>query len=234
MTEIAVLSVTRLSGGVCVAGVTNDGEWIRPTRPNVADTWRQLEYSDCRDSSRQWVVRKGAWVRLDLVKSIPKGNHSEDWSIGNTKPVGLGDMSPDDYREVCASVTEPSLSAIAGKTPDRSLVMVHPDSVSCFDFDVESSWEGKKRYQPRCSFAVGGKQHREIAVSDAEWRKYGRDVMDEHGKPCNRKGSTVFDELDTEDCWLTIGCNQVSSNSYFLVVGIHLFPPVKFEMDFAR
>lgn len=58
--------------------------------------------------------------------------------------------------------------------------------------------------------------------------------MKEHGQPCCRKGSDVLSELGAEDCWLTIGRNQVSGNPYNLVVGVHLFPLVKCGMDFKR
>lgn len=234
MTDIAILSVTRLSSGVCVAGVTSDGDWVRPTRPKLNDTWRQLEYGDCRDDNRRWVVRKGAWVRMRLVKRIPCGDHSEDWLIGNSRPIGLGPMSADDYKEIFSLVTEPSLAPIQGTSPGRSLVMVHPESTSRFEFDVETSWEGKKRYQPRCNFTAGVKQHRRVAIGDAEWRKHGRELMEEHGQPCSLKGADVLAELGAEDCWLTVGRNQVSGNPYNLVVGVHLFPPVKFAMDFKR
>jgi len=58
MVEITILALTRLSDGVCAAGITNDGKWVRPTRPNPSG-WRQLEYSDCKDANGSWVVRKG-------------------------------------------------------------------------------------------------------------------------------------------------------------------------------
>ena len=92
MTEIIVLAVTRLSDGVCVAGVTNDGDWVRPTRPNAAH-WRQLEYSDCRDASGEWIVRKGNTVRMDLIEPIPKGAHSEDWLVGQRHPELVEEVS---------------------------------------------------------------------------------------------------------------------------------------------
>ena len=171
---------------------------------------------------------------MDLTKAIPKGDHSEDWLIGNARPVGLGSMSSAEYEEVCSAVTEPSLAPIGGTDPGRSLVMVHPDSVSRFDFSVETSWEGQKRYQPRCNFTAGGRQHRSIAISDAEWRTYGRQIMSKHGQPCTQTGAAVFQELGAKDCWLTVGRNQVSGKAYCLVVGIHLFPPVRFGMDFKR
>ncbi len=81
MTDITILAVSRISDGVRVAGITDDGQWVRPTRPNRDDSWRQLELGDCVDVKGNWIVRKGNRVKVELVESIPKGAHSEDWRI---------------------------------------------------------------------------------------------------------------------------------------------------------
>jgi len=115
MTEIIVLAVTRLSSGVCVAGITSDGEWIRPTRPNANDTWRQLEYDDCKEGVGDWIVRKGNTVRMDLVKPIPQGDHSEDWLVGKSRPEPVGELSEAEYKHVCQRITEAATDPVEGK-----------------------------------------------------------------------------------------------------------------------
>ena len=123
MTEITILAVSRLSSGVCVAGVTSEREWIRPTRPNVNDIWRQLERSDCEDSDGQWVIRKGNVVRMDLVEPIPKGTHCEDWLIGKRKPKLVKELSDEDYQSICEDLTEKSLENVDCKDAKQSLVL---------------------------------------------------------------------------------------------------------------
>ena len=232
MTEITILSVTRLSSGVCVAGVANDGEWVRPTRPNASDTWRQLEYGDCKDVDGEWVVQKGNVVRMDLVKPIPRKDHSEDWLIGNNEPELVDELSDDEYRDVCDQITEEVTDHIEGKEASRSLILVQPDEISSFYFGPDK-WN-LNNYVPRCDFRIGERTYYDVPVTDAEWRGYGRLMIKKQGKQCFVTAQKVFEENETEDCWLTLGRYQVDSTIYLLVIGIHLFPVRHFEMDFKR
>lgn len=233
MVEITVLAVTRFSDGACAAGVTSDGKWIRPTRPNPRG-WRQLEYSDCKESSGRWIIRKGNVVRINLVKPIPEGAHSEDWLVGNKKPELVRELSEQDYINLCKKSAEDSLESIKGSIANRSLIMVHPDFVKSFSFGFETDWEGDQKYIPRCSFQLGEIVHLNVGITDAEWRGYGRKYLKD-GSGCQRfKSSDIFADTATKDCWFTLGANRVKSTDYLLVVGIHLFPVRHFEMDFER
>jgi hypothetical protein len=233
MTEITILAVTRLSDGVCVAGVTQDGQWVRPTRPTSLD-WRQLEYSDCKDKSGAWAVRKGNIVAMDLAEPIPAEAHSEDLRIGRQAPVLVKQLPEAEYRQVCAELTEGSTAPIEGPDAKRSLMMVHPAKITSFSFDVEENWKGQKKYTPRCTFWLGGRLYRDRSVSDAEWREHGRHIRKKNGGDCRLTGEEVFRSLGIEDCWLTLGRNEVESNIYLMVIGVHLFPVRRFEMDFGR
>lgn len=233
MTEITVLAVTRLSSGVCVAGTTMDGAWARPTRPN-AQGWRQLEYGDCKDKSGEWVVRKGNVVAMDLVKPIPNGAHTEDWLVGDRRPKLVKQLGEEEYRAVCDELTEDSTGPIEAADADRSLLMVHPEKITSFSFDIEKNWEGQKKYAPRCGFRLGGRLYSRVATSDAEWRGYGRGHRKSRGGDCRVAAKDIFGDLDTQDCWLTLGRNDVGSTTYLMVIGIHLFPVRHFAMDFKR
>jgi hypothetical protein len=234
MTEVTILAASRLGDGVCVAGVTGDGDWVRPTRPNAPDTWRQLERSDCEDSNGKWVVRRGNVVTMDLVQSIPKGAHSEDWLIGNRKPKLVKELSEEDYQCICEDLTEDSLENVDCEDAKRSLVLVHPDKITSFSFALETSWEGQRKYIPRCNFRLSNRLHLRMGITDLEWRGYGRQVMRKHGGDCLLKADDIFEENSTNDCWLTIGRNLLRSRFYLLAAGIHLFPVRHFDMNFKR
>ncbi len=232
MTEITILSVTRLSSGVCVAGITNDGEWIRPTRPR-AGGWRYLDYADCEDKSERWIIRKGNTVSMDLVRPIPEQDHSEDWLIGTRKPVLIRELPEEAYMSLCNDIAEDSIAPIEGRVAERSLITVHPNEMVSFSFAIETTWEGKRKYVPRCSFRLHGHTYTGLAITDAEWRGYGRLVMQSPGRH-TYGAQKIFEDNDTEDCWLTLGRYQVDSTIYFLVIGIHFFPVRHFDMDFKR
>ncbi len=233
MTEVTILAVTRLSSGVCVAGITIDGEWIRPTRPRGGG-WRYLDYANCEDESGRWIIRKGNIVRMDLIKHIPEGAHSEDWLIGNRKPELIKELSDEDYQSVCEEFTEDMIDTLDCEDAERSLILVHPDKISSFSFEIETSWEGKKKYIPRGSFRLDRNPYPNMGITDVEWRGYGRQVMREHKGYCLLKANEIFEKNNTNDCWLTIGRNLLRSGFYLLVVGVHLFPVRHFDMDFIR
>lgn len=174
MTELTILSVTRLSSGVCVAGINQDGEWVRPTRPNCGDTWRQLEYADCKDSNGNWIVKNGNVVRMDLRDHISLGAHTEDWKIGDHKSELVEELSEDEYMDICEDISEDSLDPLVREEANRSLIMVSPDQISSFSFTIEMDLRGRRKYIPRCTFRADGDWQNNLGVSDAEWRGYGR------------------------------------------------------------
>jgi len=234
MTEITILAVSRLSDGVCVAGITDDGQWIRPTRPNQNDSWRQLEFDDCKDNRGHWVLRKGNRVRIHLIKQIPFRAHSEDWLIGDQKPQLVKELSADDYQAVCEKFTEESLDEVDCKDAERSLILIHPSKITSFSFAVEMNWERQRKYVPRCNFKLGNRTYLRKGISDLEWRGYGRLVMLKHNDNCLLQASKIFGQNDTKDCWFTVGRNLLGKGFYILIVGVHLFPVRHFDMDFKR
>lgn len=234
MTEITILAVSRLSDGVCVAGITDDGQWIRPTRPNKNDSWRQLEFDDCKDNRGRWIVRKGNRVRMHLVDKIPEGAHSEDWLIGDRKPKLIEELSDDDYKNFCERFTEKSLDAIDCEDTKRSLILIHPNKVTSFSFALETNWEGQRKYIPRCNFKFGNHIHLRKGISDLEWRGYGRQVMRKYSGNCLLQAEKVFEHNGTRDCSFTVGRNLLEKGFYILIVGVHLFPIRHFDMDFKR
>ncbi|HUT46165.1 MAG TPA: hypothetical protein VMX36_07745 [Sedimentisphaerales bacterium] len=231
MTEITILAVSRISDGVCVAGITNEGQWIRPTRPNSDDSWRQLELEDCRDLSGNWIIRKGNRVKFDLVESIPKGNHSEDWRIGSRRTRLVHELTEEEYFEFCQKHQERSLKSLEQITDMRSLILIRPERFTSFTFRIETSRKGKRSYVPRCGFVFNGRLHLSKPISDAEWRGYGRKYLHTKQGPTVKN---IFDENKTENYWLTIGLNIVDSTVYLMVVDVHLFPIRHFDMDFKR
>ena len=233
MTEITILAVSRISDGVCVAGITDDGQWIRPTRPRTGG-WRYLDYDDCKDSGGRWIVRKGNRVKMHLTDKIPEGAHSEDWLIGDRKPKLIEELSADDYQAICEKFTEESLDAVDCENAQRSLVLIHPRKITSFSFAIETNWEGQRKYIPRCNFKLGDRTCLRKGISDLEWRGYGRQLMQKYSGNCSLQAEKVFENNGTRDCWFAVGRNLLKKNFYILIVGVHLFPIRHFDMDFKR
>ncbi len=232
MTEITILAVTRLSDGVCVAGITDDGDWVRPTRPNAADSWRQLEYDDCRNKNGGWVVCRGNRAKMGLVEPIPKDAHCEDWLVGKNKPELLRELAEQEYADLCEEHCECSLKPLEEDSATRSLALIQPDEICTFYFGPDN--RAPNKYIPRCTFRLGSATYQNIGVTDAEWRGFGRTITRENHGACTLRAEQLFQRLGTTTCYLSIGRYEVNSTIYFLVIGVHLFPVRHFEMDFNR
>lgn len=233
--EIALLAVTRLSDGVCLAGVNRAGAWIRPTRPaNLEDTWRQLEKEDCCDRQGNWVACKGNVVDVDLARAIPKGYHSEDWLVGE-RPIKLVRELPEDaHMKVCSRFSEGNLRRLFVRRAPRSLILIEPDEIVSFDFGFELSRRGDTRYLPRLSFEHQCQKYADVAVTDAEWRGLGRQLMREYRGDCHFAGRELLDRFGIRRRWLSVGRYDGDDKPYLLVIGVHLFPVQRFAMDFER
>ena len=176
----------------------------------------------CQYLRRRFVCpdRNGNVVAMDLVEPIPLGAHTEDWLVGDKRPKLVKQLADDEYREACGALQENSTAPIEGRNAKRSLMMVHPEKITSFAFDIEENWEGQKRYTPRCTFRVSGRLHRDRPISDAEWRGYGRRHRKRHGGNVRVDAEEIFEELDTEDCWLTLGRNEMGETAGRLWGGI--------------
>lgn len=232
-----MLAVTRLSDGVCVAGITRAGKWIRPTRPAPTSWWparRQIQEDDCRNENDDWVVRKGNVVDMELCEPIAEPTHPEDWLLGDRPPTLVRKLSDQEYRRVCSRLAERNPRRLFVTSSPRSLMMIEPDEVVSFDFAVERGEGSKSKYRPRLTFRASGRLYRGKTVTDAEWRGYGREVMKKHGDPCRVDAEDIFRELGAEKCWLSIGKYEMDARPFLLVIGIHLFPVQRLTMDFRR
>ena len=230
---MTILAVSRISDGVCVAGVTDTGRWIRPTREHP-DGWRQLEYSDCRNAKGKWVIRKGNRVAVSVKKRISRveDGHTEDFLVGDRPPELLEVLEEDEYRGICTKAEGADTSVIEETRRRRSIMIVRPDSVHDFSFCVEITRSGARRYCPRCSFTIGRQPYRRVVISDAEWRACGRQRQF-FQSPCIT-WPQICRHLAVEDCRLTLGGNLVGDKPYLLISGVHLFPVRRFPLDFER
>ena len=170
--ELIVMSVTRLSTGVCVACVTEDGTWVRPTRER-AKGWRQLEVEDLRDKWGQLVVRPGNVIRWRLGKPIPRDIHTEDRRVRGGRPTLLRCLALDEFLGLCSRLCETGLAGFLVAT-DRSLALIEPRLVTWLRFDTS----GKGGVKAEASFIHDGKSYR-YKVTDLAWRALGRRLLHE-------------------------------------------------------
>ena len=164
------MSVTRLATGVCVACVTEDGTWVRPTREH-AEGWRQLEVADLRDKWGQLVVRPRNVIRWRLGNPIPRDIHTEDRRVCGGQPTLLRCLALDEFLGLCSRLCETGLASFLAAT-DRSLALIRPRAVTGLDFDSS----GKGGVKAEVSFIHEGKSYR-YKVTDLAWRALSRRLL---------------------------------------------------------
>lgn len=169
--ELLVMSVTRLGKGVCVACVTHEGRWVRPTR-ETADGWRQLEADDLRDRRGQVIVRVGNVVRWPLGRAMPRDIHTEDHQTAG-RPVLLRRLSTERFLSACGRLVATDFAGFLEAT-DRSLTLIRPQAIQRVCFDRQ----GRGGITAELWFEQDG-EHCDYKVTDLAWRALGRGLLNE-------------------------------------------------------
>ena len=168
--QLLVLSVTRLSNGVCVACIDEDDRWIRPTREESSG-WRQLAIADLRDQRQQYVVRVGNVVRWPLGPAAPKDVHTEDVLVGAGCPELVRSLGTSELLSRCRQLCDPDFEGFLRDT-HRSLTLIEPSSITVVVF----SSKGKGGVSARVCFDHRGQQE-DLSVTDLAWRALGREHL---------------------------------------------------------
>ena len=171
--DLLIMSVARLSDGVCVAALTEDNQWVRPTREEPSD-WRQLKIADLQDSRQRFVVQVGNLVRWPLGQHMPTDVHTEDYSVADQPPVFIRRLDSAEFLRRCAQVASSHLADFLC-SPDRSLALVPPFRVDSLVFQAG----GEGGLSAHIGFLHG--PHRYFSVKDLAWRALGRRLLTEAG-----------------------------------------------------
>jgi hypothetical protein len=234
--EILMLAVTKMLGGVCIAGMSTEPDpatrlrWVRPVREHG-----HVLLGDITTAAGE-VLRPFDVVAFNLLQPRVLSPHTEDWTadfvrqrprvvrrLGGERRAGFLrkylDTAP---REVLDS-------------QQRSLCLIKPDWVKgCFrldsysgDFDARLAFGlGQRPYLG--SYAKGG-----MSVTDLKWRALGRAWLPTAG------GWTEFDAGDLEarfgiqQIYLAVGLTRSYQGSYWpIVVGVHTLPDYEAAVDY--
>jgi hypothetical protein len=234
--EVLILAVTKMLGGVCIAGMTADRDpitwlrWVRPIRE-----YSHVLLGDITTAEKR-VLRPFDVVELKLLRPHPVPPHTEDWITdfvrhrpcivrrleGERRAGFLGKHLDTAPRQVLDS-------------QHRSLCLIQPSSVTgCFRLDPHSG-----AYDARLAFRLDGRTYRGsyakggLSVTDMKWRALGRDWLPDEG------GWTEFDEGDLEarcgirEIYLAVGLSRpFQGNCWPMIVGVHTLPDYQATVDY--
>lgn len=234
--EILILAVTKMLGGVCIAGMTTEPDpvtglrWVRPIRE-----YGHVLLGDITTPDKK-VLRPFDVVAFRLIRPHPVLPHTEDWitDFVHHRPCIVRRLEGKRrggflhrYRD-----TAPH-QVLDGQ--QRSLCLIQPSGVKgCFrldphsgDFDARLAFELDGRtYQG--SYAKGG-----LSVTDLKWRALGRAWLPAGG------GWTEFDAGDLEvrfgirEIYLAVGLTRSYKGAFWpIVVGVHTLPDYEATVDY--
>lgn len=234
--EVLILAVTRMHGGVCIAGMTTEPDattglrWIRPTRE-----FGHVLLGDIttRDGA---VLRPFDVVRFDCLAPRADPPHIEDCVVDFIRNRPRIDRHLEGQRR--AHFLANYLDHAPHEVLDdqrRSLCLIKPEWIKgSFRLDEYSG-----KYDARLGFGLRGRAYRGsytkggLSVTDLKWRALGRDWLPTQG------GWTEFDAGDLEarfgiqQIYVAVGLSRsYQGNLWPLIIGVHTVPDHDTEVDY--
>jgi hypothetical protein len=232
--ETLMLAVTRMLGGVCIAGMTTEPDpvsrlrWVRPVRERghvlVGDI----------TTTEGVMLRPFDVVELNLLQARPLPPHSEDWiaDFVQHRPRIVRRLEGDRRSSFLHSYLDTDPQQVLD-CHERSLCLLSPDWIQgCFRLDAYSG-----KFEARLGFGLGGRRYGSytkggLRVTDLKWRALGRTWLPEAG------GWTEFDAGDLEarlgvtEVFLAIGLTRsFKGECWAIVIGVHTVPDFDADVD---
>lgn len=236
MQEILMLAVTRMRGGVCIAGMTTEPDpitglrWVRPARD-----FGHVLLGDIT-TAQGAVLRPFDVVAFHLLQPQPDPPHTEDWVVDfvRCQPQVVRRLEGERRTQFLRQYLDTAPRQVLDNQ-QRSLCLIKPNSIKgCFRLDAYSG-----KYQARMAFEVAGRPYRGshakggLSVTDLKWRALGRAWLPEEG------GWTDFDTRDLEarygiqEVYLAVGLTRsFEGKCWPIVIGVHTVPDYGVEVDY--
>jgi hypothetical protein len=231
---LTILAVTKMHGGVCTAGLDEQGRWVRPVRQLKEVTYAHAGASDyCLlpldffHGGQSHLVNLGV-TRFWLKSYQPAPPHIEDWALDvNHKPQLLRTLSPAAQTEFLAAHAETDFAPLLNH--ERSLGLFQ-SSQFAFHFGWNATGDD---VTVRASCTVGGHELHDIGCTDLRMRALGRKWL-AHSK------TATLTQLDfarhlKQATYLAIGLSRLHQGKHWpILVGVHTLPELEVEVDYAR
>ena len=233
-----ILAVTRMLGGVCIAGMTTEPDpvtvlrWVRPVRDHghvlLGDvTTREGE-----------VLRPFDVAELHLVRPRSEAPHTEDWitDFVQHRPRVIRRLRRDRRATFLAGHVDKAPREVLN-TQGRSLCLIKPDWVrGAFRLDGYSG-----QFDARIAFGLEGHEHLGsqakggVSVTDIKWRALGRTWLPEEGGCIDFDDADLKARLGAEEVFLVTGLTRSYRGDFWLiVVGVHTIPDYQAAVDYDK
>jgi hypothetical protein len=234
--ETLMLAVTKMLGGVCIAGMTTQPDpitglqWLRPVRE-----FGHILLGDITTTERH-VLRPFDVVEFHCLRPCPSPPHTEDWvtDFVQCRPRVVRRLSSERRAAFLERYLDTAPAQVLEKQ-QRSLCLIKPDWIrGCFRLD---SYSG--RFDARLAFGLGARRYLGsyakggVSVTDIKWRALGRHWV------CPQVGGIDFDAGDLEAqfgierVYLAVGLTRSFRGGHWpVIVGVHTWPDYEATIDY--
>jgi hypothetical protein len=231
--EITILAVTKMHGGVCVAGIDSAGEWVRPVRiERKREAGGITDYCllplDFFHGGRSHLVCMGV-TRVWLDRHQPSPPHSEDWTLDlDHKPQFIRKLSQQEQEDFLLSHAESDLSLLCER---RSLGLFQAERFS-FTFALNKTGDD---IAVRAGFRVGREELSDVGCTDLRLRALGRKLMERHQGRTVSMTDADFRRRGKRATYLAVGLSRLYRGRHWpIVVGVHSLPEIDVVVDYAN
>jgi hypothetical protein len=248
---LAILAVTKMRTGVCLAGVRPDAPavWVRPVREHETVLLGDITYppapSAVAPPHTRRVMQPFDLAELALLRPRPDPPHIEDWicDFARDRPR-LRAVLPAAERAALLDAAATSIEAVWVRSTRSLGTLAVPDLTATFTRD---GYTGK--YEARLAFPglpAGGPAS--IACTDLKWRALGRRLLAEQAasvasaasgnglQTLTHAGDTLRAVLGGADrIWLALGSSRTHDGRHWpLIVGVHTLPDYEATIDYHQ
>jgi hypothetical protein len=237
---LALLAVTMMKTGVCVAGVRAEppGVWVRPVREFGSVLLGDITYPAARSTltGERRVMRPFDLAEVTLAHARREPPHVEDWTcdFAHARPRLVGVVPEEERAQLLDAAAGDPAALWRG---ERSLCTLAVEDLSAaFEQDT---YTGKYEARLRCAALPEGAAS--APCTDLKWRALGRRLLAQHPgvvihddhRTLTLDASTLCAVLDCARIWLALGLTRAYDGRHWpLIVGVHTVPDYEADVDY--
>jgi hypothetical protein len=223
--ELLILAVTKMLGGVCIAGMSKQPDsitglcWVRPIREHGHVLLGDIT------TRKGKVLRPFDVVEFHLHCPQPVPPHTEDWiaDFVHKRPRVVRRLEGDRKARFLSQHVDTAPQQVLD-SKHRSLCLIKPDWVKgCFHLDPASG-----DLDARLAFGLDrrtyGGSHTKggLSVTDLGWRAFGRSWLGGKGSRTDFDEDDLRTRLGLGEIYLVVGLTRSYQGSFWpIVVGVH-------------
>jgi hypothetical protein len=234
--DLLILAVTKMLGGVCIAGMTGEPNpvtglcWVRAIRE-----YGHVLLGDITTPDKQ-VLRPFDVVSFNLIRPHPMPPHTEDWisDFVHQRPRIVRRLEGERRAGFLNKYQDTAPRQVL-ENNRRSLCLIKPAWVKgCFHLDLPGG-----DFDARLAFGLNGRTYSGshakggLSVTDLKWRALGRAWLTAKG------GRREFDAGDLEarfgirQIYLVVGLTRSFQGSFWpIIVGVHTADDYETAVDY--